>query len=67
MRTHTDLNWYLSWIALIALKYETPILQEFKTHAYLITDLISWVYVYALFSKINCFFSKALLDACFLS
>ncbi len=44
----------LTIIAVIALKYETPIFQEFKiqyrAHAYSITVLFPiWVYVYALF------------------
>ncbi len=44
----------LTIIAVIALKYETPMFQEFKiqnwAHAYSITVLCPiWVYVYALF------------------
>ncbi len=70
--THTDFIIYFIFfkIAVTALKYETPMFQEFRTqnwtHAYLITVLfLIWVYVYALFFKINSFFSKALLDAVF--
>ncbi len=46
-----------------ALKYETPMFQEFITCLFDITLFPLWVYVNALFFKVNCFFSKALLDS----
>ncbi len=50
---------------LTALKYETPMFQEFRvqnrTHAHSITVLFSiWVYVYTLFFKIICFFPQSI-------
>ncbi len=59
----------LSYIALIALKYETPMFQEFKTHVHSITVLfLIWVDLYAVFFKINCFFPQGIVRyRCFLS
>ncbi len=52
---HTDLIDFLS-VAVTA-KYNTPMFQEFRTHAYSMTVLFPiWVYAYALFFK-------ALLDS----
>ncbi len=51
----------IALIELTALKSETSMFQEFRTHAYSISVLFPiWVYVYALFITVFC---KALLDA----
>ncbi len=57
--THTR---FLSQIALTALKYETPMFQEFRTQNWLLNNGFIWVYEYSLILKIN-FFPKALLAA----
>ncbi len=53
---------FLSQIALTALKYETPMFQEFRTQNWLLDNSFIWVYEYSLILKIN-FFPKALLAA----
>ncbi len=58
--THIQILLISLQITLTALKYETPMFQEFRTqnrtHVYLITVLfLIWVYVYALFFKLTFF------------
>ncbi len=53
--TYTDIG-FLSKISSTALKYETPVFQEFRTHAYTITAIFPIrVYVYALFFTLTVF------------
>ncbi len=48
--------------------HETPMFQEFRTHACLITVLFPiWVYVYALFLRLTVYSQSILRCQCFLS
>ncbi len=66
--THRDFIDFFPQIVLTALTYETPMFQDFRTHACSITILFPiWFYVYALFFKVNCFFQGIVRCQCLLS